>query len=67
MARENAVSALNILLHSVLVAVALGVLFSFAYPRTEIDFGLASLLSLGALIIVLGTRTIWQLVRRKKA
>jgi len=58
---------LTILVSGFIVAVALGSLFSWAYPRVEIDLRLASLFALGGLAIVLAIRGVWRTIHRTKA
>jgi hypothetical protein len=58
---------LTILVSGLIVAVALGLLFSLTYPRVEVDLRLASLFALAGLAVALGVRGVWRAIRRKNA
>ncbi len=49
------------------VAVVLGTVFSYAYPRVEIGSGIVSLLVLVSLLLVLVGRSVLHGLRRKKS
>jgi hypothetical protein len=55
-----------ILVSSIMVAVGIGTVFSRIYPKTEIDFSLAFLFIVVALLLVLSVYVAWQAIRRKK-
>ena len=49
-----------------LVGVALGTMFSRAYPTIEIESGLALLFAVVGLLIVLAVRALWHAIKRDK-
>lgn len=50
---------------SLAIAVLLGAMFSLAYPRVDLDVGLASLFALSGLAIALSVRGVWRVIRRR--
>ena len=60
------VDLLAVVLNSILIAAALGTIFSIIYPRVEIDFGLASLLVIVSMVIAITIRKLWKAIWRIK-
>jgi hypothetical protein len=56
---------LTLLVSSIIVTVGLGTLFSFVYPRVELDLSLASLFAFAGLLLSLAVRGAWRAIRHK--
>lgn len=57
---------LAVIICSILIAAALGTLFSIVYPRVDIYFGLASLFLLVGIVIAITIRGLWKAIRSSK-
>jgi hypothetical protein len=60
------VGLLAMIISSILIAAALGTLFSTIYPRVDINFGLASLFLLVGIIFAFIIRGLFKVIRRSK-
>jgi len=60
------VGLLAVVLNSILIAAALGTVFSLIYPRVEVDFALASLFVIVGMVITITIRGLWKTMWRNK-
>jgi len=60
------VGLLALVLNSILIAAALGTIFSIIYPRVEIDFGLVSFFVIVGMVMAITIRGLWKAIWRTK-